>query len=79
MKIESRMVMTLDEVKAVERLIKTFDRFGLMPPYLVTVEKRPKPYISVWSEIEYGEPERTFGVIIRIIGDKIYRIEVIGE
>lgn len=79
MKLESRMAMSLDEVKAVEQLMKTFDRFGMMPPYLITVEKWPKAYISDWSEIEYDAPEKTYGVIIRIIGQQIFRIQVVED
>lgn len=48
--------------------MKTFDRLSLMPPYLVHVEMKPSSYLSRLSDIEYEEPEKVYGVVIRIIG-----------
>lgn len=80
MNIEIRMKMTMDEVKAVERLIKTFDAFELMPPYLITVEWKPTPaYISDTSNIKVDLPHETFGVVIRIINKSIYRIQIVEK
>lgn len=80
MNLESKSIMSLDEVKAVEHLLKTLDRFGLMPPYLITIEKWPKAYHYGGGDVEYEEPQRAYGaMIIRIIGKSIFRIEVLDD
>lgn len=80
MSLEVRMKMTSEKVKALEQLLRTFDRFGLMPPYLVTVNIKPSAaYVSDTSLIKNMPYKRSFGVVIRIIGDLIYRIEVDDE
>lgn len=64
--------MKLSERKArsLELFIRTLDRFGLMEPYIITIEMKPRSYLNKFSAIEYEQPERVYGVVIRIMTDK---------
>ena len=66
----SRKKWRQSKVKALEQLLKTFDRFEIMPPYLVHVEMKPTSYLSNLNDIEYEQPEIVYGVVIRIMIDK---------
>ena len=55
---------------ALTRFLMTLDRLGLMEPYLITVEMKPKAYLNKWSNIEYEKPEKVYGMVIRIMNDK---------
>ena len=65
--MESRLKLSSLKVRALENLIKTFDRLGLMDPYIITVEMKPTTYLNKHSNIEYEKPERMYGVVIRIM------------
>ena len=62
--------MTLNQVNAVEHLLKTLDGFGLMPPYLVLFELNPE-----------GEgAAAAYRVLIKVVGQKeLYVIEIEEE
>lgn len=64
------MKMSECKVRSLELFIRTLDRFGLMEPYIITVEMKPRSYLNKFSSIEYEQPERVYGVIIRIMNDK---------
>jgi hypothetical protein len=67
MSVEKSMKMTLNEANATEHLLKTFDRMGMMLPYLILGELQT-PEENKWP---------VYKMIIRIVGqNRIYRIEV---
>jgi hypothetical protein len=41
-----------------------------MEPYIITIEMKPRSYLNKFSVIEYEQPERVYGVVIRIMTDK---------
>ena len=59
--------MSQRKANALEHFLRTLDRFGLMEPYIVTLEMKPKSYLNKWSDIEYEEPEKVYGIVIRIM------------
>jgi hypothetical protein len=65
--MESRLKLSREAARALEHFLKTLDRFGLMCPYLVTVEMKPAAYLNRYSNIEYSKPERVYGCVIRIM------------
>jgi hypothetical protein len=70
MGVEEKMYMTLNQANATEHLLKTFDRLGMMSPYLVMGH--------LMNEEEDGYP--VYKVVVRIVGQKkIYVIEVGDE
>ena len=77
MGIEVRMKMSINKAASVERLLKTCDRFDLMPPYLVMAEVSPK--ITWCGEGGSGEVDHKHIMTIRVVGEKIYRIEIEGD
>jgi hypothetical protein len=64
--------MKLSEHKArsLEQLIKTFDRFGLMEPYLITIEMKPGASLNKYSDIIYDQPQKVYGLVIRIMNEE---------
>ena len=77
MGIEVVLKMSGDKAKALERMLKTLDRNGLMPPYLVMAEVSPK--ITWCGEGGSGEVDHRHIVTIRVVGEKIYRIEIVED
>lgn len=79
--MESRVKLSERKARSLERFIKTLDRFDLMPPYLITVEMKPGSSLDRGSNIVYDQPQRMFGIIIRIMTDEgiIRRITIDEE
>ena len=61
------MKFTSRKARALQLLIKTLDRFGLMEPYLVTVETKPGASLDRYSDIIYDQPQKVYGIVIRIM------------
>ena len=70
-----------DKVNALDQFLRTIDRLGLMPPWILTVEMKPRAYLNKLSAIEYEEPEKVYGVVIRIMSSEgiIMRIQIEDE
>lgn len=58
------------KVRSLELFMKTLDRFDMMEPYLITVEMKPGSSLDRYSDIIYDQPQKVFGIVIRIMTDK---------
>jgi hypothetical protein len=65
--MDLRTKLSQRKARSLEQFLKTLDRFDLMPPYLVTLEMKPKTVLNRWSNIEFEEPQRVYGIVIRIM------------
>lgn len=65
--MDSRTKLSSSKAHALENLIKTFDRIGLMLPYLITVEMKPGSSLDRGSNIIYDKPQKVYGLVIRIM------------
>lgn len=74
--IETTRVLKWDEVKVLEAFLKTLDRFGMMPPYLVMMHKWPR---SLYISGEQLNPVKEYDVTIRIVGEGIHKIIIEDE
>lgn len=72
--IEVKMKMSSEKARDVECLLKTCDRLGLMPPYLVMAETTPS--ISWVGPEGCGFIDHKHIVTVRIVGEKIFTIEI---
>lgn len=75
MRDEMDRVMTMDEVRLLENLLRTCDRFGLMPKYLLMIEWWTKN-IGHWSYIDTNK--RELGVTIMMEG-KMFKIRIVED
>lgn len=52
-----------------------------MHPYVITAEMKPRTYLNKLSSVEYEEPEKVYGIVIRIINKEgiILRITIDEE
>jgi hypothetical protein len=67
--------MTMDEVRALEHFMKTCDRFGLMPKYVLMIEWWTKN-IGHWGYVDTNK--RELGVTIMMEGN-LYKIKIVGD
>lgn len=79
--MESRVKLSKSKARSLEELIKTFDRFGLMEPYLITVEMKPGASLNKYSSIVYDQPQKVYGLVIRIMTEEgiVRRITIEDE
>lgn len=68
--------MTMEEVRLLESLLKTCDRFGLMPKYTVMLERWTKN-IGHWSYVD--SVRRALGITISVVGEVPFRIEIVED
>jgi len=74
--MESRTKLSTLQARALELFLKTLDRFDLMGPYLITVEMKPGTSLDRYSDIVYDQPQKVYGIVIRIIGNKNYTLRI---
>jgi hypothetical protein len=67
---DSRTKLSARKAKALEQFIKTIDRFGMMEPYLITIEMKPGTSLNKYSDIVYDQPQKVYGIVIRIINQE---------
>lgn len=81
MHMEKRTRLSRCKALSLEKLLKTLDRFSLMHPYVITAEMKPRTYLNKLSSVEYEEPEKVYGIVIRIINKEgiILRITIDEE
>lgn len=68
--MDLRMKLSEHKARSLEQLIKTFDRFGLMEPYLITIEMKPGASLNKYSDIIYDQPQKVYGLVIRIMNEE---------
>lgn len=68
--MESRTKLSERKARSLELFLKTLDRFDLMEPYLITVEMKPGSSLDRYSDIIYDQPQKVFGIVIRIMTDR---------
>lgn len=68
--MDSRTKLSESKARALEQLIKTLDRFGLMDPYLITIEMKPGTSLNRYSDIVYDQPQKVYGIVIRIMNEE---------
>ena len=68
--MDSRTKLSERKACSLEKFIKTLDRFGLMCPYAITAEMKPGTSLNKYSNIVYDQPQRVFGIVIRIMSEK---------
>ena len=74
--MESRTKLSESKARALEQMIKTFDRFELMEPYLITIEMKPGCSLDRGSDIIYDQPQKVFGLVIRIMNTEGYVLRI---
>lgn len=57
--------LSMEKVRAMESLLKTCDRFKLMPPYVVMLERWTKN-IGHWSCVD--SVRNVYGVTVKMLG-----------
>ena len=78
MHTDSRMKLSERKARTLEQFIKTLDRFGLMDPYLITIEMKPGASLNKYSDIIYDQPQKVYGLVIRIMNREgiVRRIQI---
>lgn len=79
--MNSRTKLSRSKAQALQLFLHTLDRFELMGPYLITVEMKPGASLNKYSSIVYDQPQKVYGVVIRIMTEEgvIRRITIEDE
>lgn len=68
--------ITHSQCNSLERFLKTLDAIGVMEPYLITAEMKPGMSLNRYSDIVYDQPERKFGITIRIMNKEGTKLRI---